>query len=1012
MPYRSKYLNDFSGAEPKIREGLNGGSLVYSAGNAVLTSYAGVENYWSGGAQKPVLIAYQDLFGSQPFAEGALQQDWQQGVVYAETRISSYTFAGGDDTPAFGLSFYSDYNNCFKIHYRPSDTLPYVQLQKHISGSQSEVALDDSVVDPNTTPMRFRIYVNFRGRDMGTNLGDILSSGHCRYYYSEDDGVTWQAMAGSTSYETVVWEQAAFGLYIMRSDHPTTQDCVVNFDYLNVYEQSPDNFIKFYIQWSGGQWAAFEDAVPIMTGGGPHKWSDHLLTEGRGVGQRVPGPANAAIAEINRIDNTTQNSGPWDQGYFEDRLWLLTAGGDTFYRGWPEGVGNGIRLPQAVGFDGQGLQGWHGYRRSAAAIEDDLYIEIDAQADYQDGVNDGDGNELLSAYNAYRCVRHITLDEAWHTPVSGNGFCGASKEGKWHYDGIECGVGPFTDATKVLGQHWTMQRGDGPWASYGSASIPITIPAVGEVNFDSIGTVSGGHSAVLGTWGRWQLMDDFDIMVEFKDFAGTSPGSGGLYFDVRFDANNRVYIQRESSDLYRTASKNNGTWVTSLTAATSDTEGKLRITRTGTSIRTYRWVGSDWTQLGGPWTWTIGAVPLMVYCGMYLADRDSEGTMFGFSITAGETNNFCGWARETPAGHRGARVDFPTECAIVATQTSVEIIDTETDKLWMRFLEDSQHAIHTWGTSAKPWSMKFKEGILMIAGYTGGGCHIIDFTIDTIWNLRTEASSWTGSRYRGYSGVANTPDNGTGLNNTNGQIAQRNQNRGFAGDNNQWQIPSVNVSYCDFEFGGEYVYYATCTDAGVGVHKWRRWWFSDAATSDSLTYPDYAWTTEATDMQWAYYEPATMDLFYADTDYIYSVSSAVLENRLIGFPSRVFDYTHRLALPVPITKQSQRLMFYFNSSVYLCTDYGIYQVPWPGGPATMLYSKVGYGGTYAILPNFYTRINAIARSKDGTNELLLVDLYDEARELAQVVAINLTTHAVWAKTPIQRGGRVAGGLDG
>jgi hypothetical protein len=405
----------------------------------------------------------------------------------------------------------------------------------------------------------------------------------------------------------------------------------------------------------------------------------------------------------------------------------------------------------------------------------------------------------------------------------------------------------------------------------------------------------------------------------------------------------------------------------------------------------------------------VGAQPVYVLCSIWVDNADCQFKYFNFTIQDGSVSNYASWAREGANSNRGSRVDFPVESAIVATRSSLEIIDTSTDRMWMRFLKSGNNAFPNWGSSDKPWTMRFKEGILAVATYTGGGATVIDFNYDTIQNMRTEASSLTGARLRGYTGAQTAPQS-PGWNQACGVIRWRNSARGWDGDWNNWQLRNNNVWYVDIALSNGFVYYVACHDDGVDVKKWKRWYQSGTSDNTHPDWPDYAWSNEDSTMEWAVFDPATMDLIYADSDNFYSIGNTNLENRLINFPSRSWDAAHTLARPQPLTQQSQKMCFWFNNSIYCCSSYGVYQVPWPGGPAVMLYSKVGFGGTYSILPDFYSQINAIAYTKDGTNDLVLIDLYDEVRELAQVVAVHLTTHSVYAKTKIVRGGKVAGGL--
>jgi hypothetical protein len=132
------------------------------------------------------------------------------------------------------------------------------------------------------------------------------------------------------------------------------------------------------------------------------------------------------------------------------------------------------------------------------------------------------------------------------------------------------------------------------------------------VVFDTGGSVTIQSNALeltdLGTGSyssvdlKAETEDNFDVQVDFD--ISTTPSANAwdislLTYSDGFDDLLRMEISYESgSKKYRARYKAGGGSLNTLgTSATSDTNGKLRITRNGTLFRAYYWNGSSWTEI-------------------------------------------------------------------------------------------------------------------------------------------------------------------------------------------------------------------------------------------------------------------------------------------------------------------------------------------------------------------------------------------------------------------------------
>jgi hypothetical protein len=99
-----------------------------------------------------------------------------------------------------------------------------------------------------------------------------------------------------------------------------------------------------------------------------------------------------------------------------------------------------------------------------------------------------------------------------------------------------------------------------------------------------------------------QITGDFDVQVDFNDFTeGSFINAGGPVLILYTNNDDFIYLRAESiSNKYQMYSVVDNSWtrIDNNGHAFSTTSGKLRITRSGTTMTAYYWSGSSWTSLG------------------------------------------------------------------------------------------------------------------------------------------------------------------------------------------------------------------------------------------------------------------------------------------------------------------------------------------------------------------------------------------------------------------------------
>lgn len=181
---------------------------------------------------------------------------------------------------------------------------------------------------------------------------------------------------------------------------------------------------------------------------------------------------------------------------------------------------------------------------------------------------------------------------------------------------------------------------------------------------------------------RVPLTGDFDLQVDFVDFQGRPSGSSAWaslilmatntsMSDVLDNGGNSwIQMQVDSQPEYSSQVANNGT-ITSNTTATTDTSGKLRIERTGTTVNTYYYSGGAWTTLGT----VTGYVTDTMYVGIALVVNGfgaSSCANFQSNLSALAYNGSGTYTSAVYDAGRSVTWDTITWSATTPTGTAVE----------------------------------------------------------------------------------------------------------------------------------------------------------------------------------------------------------------------------------------------------------------------------------------------------------------------------------------------------
>ena len=169
----------------------------------------------------------------------------------------------------------------------------------------------------------------------------------------------------------------------------------------------------------------------------------------------------------------------------------------------------------------------------------------------------------------------------------------------------------------------------------------------------------------------------------------------------------------------------------------------------------------DWTDYNGQAATGVTMTPGTAQA---LGTTGVSATFTNVNYNVGDVFKIASWFVEpASANARGSKAQFPERSNIVAETNTVDIIDADTQKLWMRFSQGTGQAIGT-TTHNTPNSVNALNGKVYSANNdSAGALYTLDFVHDTSFQQNA-------TDYRVFSNYGNCPSG----------IASRNSNIGYA----------------------------------------------------------------------------------------------------------------------------------------------------------------------------------------------------------------------------------------
>lgn len=727
--------------------------------------------------------------------------------------------------------------------------------------------------------------------------------------------------------------------------------------------------------------------------GGPENFFLAILKDpasgavSRGSGISIQGPL------LKQAENFEDPS--WhDQAGFADGMDFPQNTGGRTYHNWPrEGRGRVFYARDVV--DGRDPQ------QEESGFQDGTFYAVGQPHDYMDGVEDGDTNEVVDGFGIQQVQAFETDADDWATPAVA-GFYGFSKEGILHHNGLPTLPGNFGPGAGQFNRRgWSDNQGllatgsiDGDAAMIAADTLRIASAAL------------DGEDCIRSAY-RWWLPSDFEVTIDFASFSASVSANALAHISVLTDGVNGVVVGRRGDGNYVRYTYDDGSITNVTTVATSDTSGSFKLARVGTTWHAYYW-NSGWVE--------IGAGIDLGYAGrgyILIANTGSGAVNVSmdwsnFTIASGGWTNVATWAAEAFSTERGNLDEFPDKVLAVGTDLGLDIIDTDTDLLWTRFIKGTGRMLHN--DLYHPLDSAFKDGILVVAGNADandeGSITIVDFNLDAARIARSADSAVTGGFFGGPSGG----DSNLGR---VGVIAHRNLTSGYDRDFDRWST-GPNSQYnahnaVDLLLDSGKVYIVGGSKSGLSVFRYTRWdtlpVTQTGVNGNWVDEPDTAWwLTTGNPVYWTWFRPQDDMLFWTADDgagetEIYSQTLANLELPMHGGNFLAGDDK-----TMPGTRQPADIVLgqhrpaVNGSDVYVAADAEVWKMTWPGGSWVRFLGKPSSGSTYEVLPETLTRVTSVRHMKDGSIDLLAVGV--DTGLLSQVLVFRLDIGSLYAKTKV------------
>ena len=548
---------------------------------------------------------------------------------------------------------------------------------------------------------------------------------------------------------------------------------------------------------------------------------------------------------------------------------------------------------------------------------------------WSDGVGlDGTGQGALFATD-------LSSDPFYTT----EGWYGAAADGKWYYNGNQCAPGSLlfgsgTTPNRTCWPQWSQT----PPFDYGGrpgpddqmiGSDPGGTATVSGGVLTLAGNLSGGYAGIGGYPG-WAMVGDFDISIQFENLAFTGGTYGGLYLIAQSDLDNQAYCSRNATqNRHNFRFRDGGSLGTNhYISAGGETEGGIRIVRSGLGVSGYYNVGGGWTKIGDTETMTR-ADPM--YVGINLWGSDS----FDVSVDVTEFAMSASSINEAP-WFTSIGKPFPLRPIFVATDESLNILDTDTGALWARFEHGTGYVFDpAWSSGSTKWThhVTMRQGMIVAAYH--GAMVVIDLSTGDVSVHRKDGDAQNGAPRQSTHG--NQWPGWTIGAVTNSHIETRNSNNPQGTNEvSTWAVLDEDVNCCDLYSNMAVGYRVAGTESGLTVFSYERWTlFSLMLSAD--------WDT-ANAVEWCAFDQGTQDLYWHDKTNTYSAALATWQAGIGG----TFAADTTKALAGTLATRGQWRLAYYDGELFAAADEGIYVIDWPSGAWTLTYGKSGSGATYEL----------------------------------------------------------------
>lgn len=966
-------------------------------------------------------------------AAGVLGPHRINGPWVFEVKLDNFTTVGNILSIAGIMAWQGDLGDGYGYEFGFYANENKILIHSYPGGWSGSRITESPQTKPNGTVKHvYRVFVNPLDKPVhhtdvafGAGLDWRLNPNSIGFAFSVDEGSTWTWWHQRTMEFRIDW----IGPHIRSWNNAAGQSQEALFDYLSiasfdwdaktrVYLPSPSDFIDSVRDRDKRTLALMQDDVDLIRGGGGQPGFD---VEEIDRGAWMPGPADKQAYDEGasppaagfgmedsvywqKVDATSalvpsseqdkeQGGRPVTAGA-EDEAEFRPQGGldDNFWQ--PE-------LKEALKFRDDA-----GIGRQSVGAEDELYWEL-GDADYQDDKLDSDGNETLYNIGVEQTVLVRTDEGGFGNPAANNHW-GADRTGQLYADGVACGSEGTDFGTLAGGKKRTAWRFADPGQLMQREPYYNTTPSWYTEVLSADDELELTHDSPPGSWipeitshGKWYLPDgDFDVEIEFDEFTGTQEQNRfefGVGNSRGGNPNHNIvymYVRRNNTYAYLSARQINGGYAElGHITMTVPSAGRMRITRVSNVYQCYKWDAGDtgWVAVGATYSHASLEGPNFVWMGLWnYSGYDSHIKIRNFTInSSGTLITKASWAREAFGSHRGLQAEMPADLAIVATTTSLDLIDAATDKLWMRFLRAANYAFHDNGGNSIIRDIAWKDGILLIAVGRNttegveGDVIVIDFTMEYIRYHREAASTVCGSFFQHW--IYHEP----------GHIANRNIGYGWSNDNDTWGIEDHRTRTVAIFHAGGYHYRAIGSVEGLNVFRWLRWNMNggEASVNDDDWAMVKSTATEVTEIIRArFFDDG--ELLYMDSANLYSrdranggstgwedtIGAAFTAEYSKALPgTRTYDHQYRIELYKPAT----------TKYVFVPANEGIYRIEWPSGSWELFY---GPGGTHDILPSF-SRVVSISLGSDGVADLMIVGL--EQSVGSQIVVVRLSDNTIY-----------------